>query len=101
MKTAQRLFPFLLRHAVCFSSRCPTRLHEFVDKKVFWTCAAAAATSSIAPSRANPNKRSPNFVIPLADDLGYGDIGAFGSQVIATPELDRMASQGAKLTEFT
>jgi uncharacterized sulfatase len=43
-------------------------------------------------------ERPPNFVIILADDLGYGDLGCFGSRANSTPNLDRMASQGARLT---
>ena len=43
---------------------------------------------------------SPNFVIILADDLGYGDLGAFGHPTIKTPNLDRMASEGQKWTNF-
>ncbi len=42
----------------------------------------------------------PNFVILLADDLGYGDLGTFGHPTIATPNLDRMAAEGLKLTSF-
>ena len=36
----------------------------------------------------------PNFVIILFDDLGYGDIGAYGSQAIRTPNIDRLAAEG-------
>ena len=41
---------------------------------------------------------TPNVVIILADDLGYGDIGCFGNTTIQTPHLDKLASQGVKLT---
>lgn len=41
----------------------------------------------------------PNIVLLLADDLGYSDLGCFGSE-IATPSLDRLASQGVRLTQF-
>ena len=44
--------------------------------------------------------RPPNFVIILADDMGYGDIGAFGAPNIRTPRLDAMAAQGQKWTNF-
>lgn len=40
----------------------------------------------------------PNVVIFLADDLGIGDIGCFGNSTIKTPNIDRIASEGAKLT---
>ena len=42
----------------------------------------------------------PNFVLILADDLGYGDIGPFGSVKNRTPNLDRMAKEGMRLTSF-
>lgn len=40
----------------------------------------------------------PNFIFILCDDLGYGDIGAFGQKKIRTPNLDRLAAEGMKLT---
>jgi arylsulfatase A-like enzyme len=43
---------------------------------------------------------SPNIVIILADDLGYGDLGCYGSPNIRTPNLDRMAAEGMRFTEF-
>ena len=42
----------------------------------------------------------PNFVVIFCDDLGYGDIGVFGSPIIRTPNIDIMASQGQKWTQF-
>jgi arylsulfatase A-like enzyme len=42
----------------------------------------------------------PNFVVINIDDLGYADIGPFGSKVNRTPNLDRMAKEGRKLTSF-
>src|SRR5678815_3923098 len=44
--------------------------------------------------------RPPNIVIILADDLGYGDLGAFGAPNIRTPRLDAMAAEGQKWTSF-
>jgi arylsulfatase A len=43
---------------------------------------------------------SPNVVVIFCDDLGYGDLGCFGHPTIRTPQLDRMASEGMKLTQF-
>jgi arylsulfatase A-like enzyme len=42
----------------------------------------------------------PNVVVIFADDLGYGDLGCFGHPTIRTPNLDRMAAEGMKLTQF-
>ena len=42
----------------------------------------------------------PNIVVIFADDLGYGDIGAFGAPNIRTPRLDAMAAAGQKWTNF-
>ena len=42
----------------------------------------------------------PNMVIIFADDLGYGDLGCYGSPTIRTPHLDRMAAEGLRFTDF-
>ena len=42
----------------------------------------------------------PNIVVIFADDLGYGDLGAFGAPAIRTPRLDAMAAEGQKWTNF-
>jgi arylsulfatase A-like enzyme len=51
-------------------------------------------------SPAPAQERPPNFVVIFADDLGYQDVGCFGSPDIRTPRLDAMAAQGIKLTSF-
>ena len=64
---------------------------------------AIALPGCISPSRSNASKASgkkPNFVIIFADDLGYGDLGCFGHPTIRTPNLDRMAAEGQKWTNF-
>ncbi|MEO0795226.1 MAG: sulfatase [Verrucomicrobiota bacterium] len=42
----------------------------------------------------------PNIIIIFADDLGYGDLGTFGAEGYETPELDQMAAEGMRFTEF-
>jgi arylsulfatase A-like enzyme len=48
----------------------------------------------------NPHAPRPNIVFIYADDLGYGDLSCFGSKAIVTPNLDRMAQDGVRFTDF-
>ena len=73
----------------------PTRRH-FLASTVALAALAACATPQLA---GNPT-RKPNIVLILADDLGYGDLGSYGARAIRTPNLDRMAAEGARLTTF-
>ena len=59
---------------------------------------AMAAPKGLSRSAGTPAR--PNIVVILIDDMGYGDIGPFGSKLNHTPNLDRMASEGMKLTSF-
>jgi arylsulfatase len=42
----------------------------------------------------------PNIVLILADDLGYGDLGCYGQQIIETPHIDKLAREGKRFTQF-
>jgi arylsulfatase A len=46
-----------------------------------------------------PNRR-PNVIFILADDLGYGDLGCYGQKIIQTPNIDRLAGEGMRFTQF-
>lgn len=47
----------------------------------------------------DPQKKKPNIIVILADDMGYSDIGCFGAET-KTPNLDEMAAKGLKMTQF-
>lgn len=51
-------------------------------------------------SRHDETKARPNIVVILFDDMGWGDIGAYGNQSIATPTMDGLAAEGARFTEY-
>jgi arylsulfatase A-like enzyme len=53
----------------------------------------AALVHAVEPAR-------PNIIVIFADDLGYSDLGCYGSPTIRTPRLDRMASEGLRFTDF-
>ena len=57
------------------------------------TAVVAQSAPAVAP------KGSPNFLVIVADDLGWSDIGAFGGE-IATPNLDALALSGVRFTGF-
>jgi arylsulfatase A-like enzyme len=56
--------------------------------------------ATIAGAVAAAADRPPNFIIIYADDLGYGDLGVYGHPSIRTPNIDRMAAEGVRMTEF-
>jgi len=83
-----------------------SRLYIFVVL-LFVNSAIAKADAPAEASLAQPRTaslavaaRQPNIIFIFADDLGYGDIGAYGSQAINTPNIDRMAAEGAKFDQF-
>ena len=61
-------------------------------------CSTPTPTATAASAATAPAKR-PNFLLIVADDLGYSDLGAYGGE-ISTPNLDRLARQGTTMTSF-
>ncbi|UZR96268.1 sulfatase family protein [Chondrinema litorale] len=64
----------------------------------FIACTTPTKEPSEVPNKANG--KPTNFIIIFADDLGYGDLSTFGHPTIRTPNLDRMAVEGQKWTNF-
>lgn len=54
----------------------------------------------LASSASHAAERPPNVVLMYADDLGYGDLGCYGAKGYSTPNLDRLAAEGVKFTDF-
>jgi arylsulfatase A-like enzyme len=70
------------------------RLKEMM--KAAGLCAGTFAVSGIAAAESS----RPNFVFIMADDLGWGDLGCYGHPRIKTPNIDRLASEGIRFTQF-
>jgi arylsulfatase len=69
---------------------------QTLDRRAFLATTGLLSASAVF---AQPD-RPPNIVFILCDDLGYGDLGCYGSS-IRTPNLDRMAAEGVRFTNFT
>ena len=73
-------------------------------RRDFLRALGAGMASLAVPGCTSGNQHTsgskPNFVIIFADDQGYQDVGCFGSPNIKTPNLDRMAAEGMKFTDF-
>src|SRR5579883_465539 len=67
-----------------------------IDRRSFLVSMASTVAGHLTAAPSRP----PNIVLILCDDLGYGDLGCYGSR-IPTPNLDRMASDGVRFTNFS
>ena len=68
---------------------------DTMNRREFVFSTAAAAGSQLLRAAA----ATPNVVLILCDDLGYGDLGCYGSK-IRTPNIDRLAAEGVRFTNF-
>jgi arylsulfatase A-like enzyme len=67
------------------------------------SCGGPPAVPPVLPApiaSPTPPPAPPNIVLILADDLGYGDLGSYGNTQIRTPNLDRLAAEGVRMTDF-
>jgi arylsulfatase A len=61
---------------------------------------ALCASNSPALAQTAPPKSAPSILLIQADDLGYGDLGAYGQARFQTPALDRLAREGIRFTQY-
>ncbi len=76
-----------------------------LGRRRFLRYAGAALASAMLPGSAPAGTAAtdgnpPNFIVIFCDDLGYGDVGCFGSRRNRTPNIDRMATEGMRFTSF-
>jgi arylsulfatase A len=71
-----------------------------LSRRAFTRLIGQSAAASLAGPLATAQTRRPNIIVILADDLGYGDLSVYGHPTIRTPNLDRMAGEGVRFTQF-
>ena len=84
-----------LRQRLCFRRTSGSGITRLTNLATAFALVAALAISPLCAAQ-DP----PNVVILFADDLGYGDLGGYGSPYIRTPNLDRLAAEGQRWTDF-
>ena len=72
------------------SSMFDVRTTPIIQTALCLLCAVAVQTTALAAT--------PNIVLIYIDDLGYGDLGCYGSKDIPTPNIDRLAAEGVRCT---
>ena len=70
-----------------------------LDRRSLLGTAALAAAAVAVPLQARA-RRKPNIILIVADDLGWGDLGCYGSALIKTPHIDALARRGVRMTDF-
>lgn len=74
-------------------------MNNFQPVPISRTLFVLALSLLLIPCISQPSK-SPNFIVIMVDDLGYGDLGCYGHPTIRTPNLDRLAAEGMRFTQF-
>ena len=71
-----------------------------MKKTIFYSLVTGLLAFGACSNPEETPLKTPNVIVVFADDMGYGDTGAFGHPTIHTPNLDRMAEEGQKWTNF-
>jgi arylsulfatase A-like enzyme len=76
------------------------KMKTFQYYLILWAVALVACQPETNSSQQSASNAQPNIIFIMADDLGYGDLGVYGQEVIQTPNLDQMAADGLQFTQF-
>lgn len=82
------------------SNEFPAHLLHGIATLILSIALAELSIDAVNTAHSAEHFRVPNIVLILADDLGYAELGCYGQRVIQTPQLDRMAREGLRFTQF-
>jgi arylsulfatase A-like enzyme len=71
-----------------------------LNKAQLLCCVLAALLHGLPTSAADSPVSRPNIILLLTDDMGYGDVACYGGKLVPTPNIDRMAQEGTRFTQF-
>lgn len=75
-------------------------MHSYMSRRSFLATSAITAAGCSFPSLSHSQISKANIVFIMADDLGYGDLSCYGAPDLKTPNLDAMAAQGVRMTDY-
>ena len=65
-----------------------------------FSCVPSALAAGVDLPAAQPSEQKPNILFIFVDDMGFADPGCFGNPLVKTPNIDRLAEEGIKVTNF-
>jgi len=69
-------------------------------RRAFAAVGLSAAAFSACALAAPPSPQKPNIILILSDDMGVGDVGCYGGRLVETPNIDRLANEGIRFTQY-
>lgn len=83
-------------------SKTKINRRQFIQQAAAASAALGLASftdSTLAGNKDKTSSQAPNVIFILADDLGWGDLSSYGRRDYSTPNLDKLATQGVRLTQ--
>lgn len=73
-----------------------------MNKTIFFVCLSVLLVAPLVGLHGAeaPKSTRPNIIFILTDDMGWGDLGSDGNREVATPNIDRLATEGIRFTQF-
>jgi len=71
-----------------------------LTRRNFLKTGITASACALACNDASSPQQTPNIILIMVDDIGYGEFGCYGQKIIATPRIDQLAGEGMRFTDF-